>query len=175
MAKPAPIAAAEHASAPTSAAPLPGAIRTSRPSDAAALMALEITCFPEDERFPLRTWRHLLGPAAAHGSAVTQVVPAGDGIGAAISTLYRQGSSVARIYSLAVDPAQRGRGLAKALIEAAAAAARKRGCTAQSLEVRSDNDAATGLYLKFGFVPVETLRHYYARGRHGTRYRRSLG
>ena len=173
MAKPASVTA-ELSSAPPPAAPFPRAIRTSRPADAPALMALEITCFPEDERFPLRTWRHLLGPAAAHGSAVTQVVPAGNGIGAAISTLYRQGSSVARIYSLAVDPAQRGRGLAKALIDAAAKDARKRGCTVQSLEVRSDNAAATGLYLKFGFVAVGTLKHYYATGRHGTRYRRDL-
>ena len=114
------------------------------------------------------------GPAAAHGSALTQVVPAGDGIGAAISTLFRQGATVARIYSIAVDPAQRGRGLAKALLDAASAAAKKRGCTVQSLEVRSDNAAATGLYAKFGFVAVADLKHYYAKGVHGTRYRRSL-
>ncbi len=170
MSKPAHIAIA----AEVPPGPQPGAIRKSRPADAAALMALEITCFPEDERFPLRTWRHLLGPAAMHGSALTQVIPAGDGIGAAISTLYRQGSTVARIYSLAVDPAQRGRGLAKALIDAASKAARQRGCTTQSLEVRSDNAAATGLYVKFGFTAVEDLKHYYAKGVHGTRYRRDL-
>ncbi len=154
--------------------PAPGPIRIATAEDAAALVALEVTCFPPAERFSPRTWWHLLGSAARRGSALTHVVPAGDGIGAAISTLYRRGSAVARIYSLAVDPAQRGRGLAKALMDAAAEAAIARGCTVLSLEVRSDNAAANGLYEKQGFTPVGVLRHYYARGHHATRYRRLL-
>jgi len=67
----------------------------------------------------------------------------------------------AQIQNLAVDPAARGRGVAKALLTAALAEARRRGAAWASLEVRPSNLAARRLYAGLGFVEVGRRPGYY--------------
>ncbi len=69
----------------------------------------------------------------------------------------------AEILTLAVDPAHRRQGVARALIEASAGTAIALGAEAMFLEVAADNQAAIGLYRSAGFEPVGSRKGYYAR------------
>lgn len=66
------------------------------------------------------------------------------------------------IYYLAVDPALRRSGLGRALMAAAEAWLRARGCPKIQLMVRDDNEAALGFYLALGLErqPVVTLGRF---------------
>lgn len=70
----------------------------------------------------------------------------------------------AEILTLAVDPAARRQGLARALTTAAMAAAEAAGAEAMFLEVAADNPAAIGLYQATGFAQVGLRPRYYPRG-----------
>ncbi|WP_244574681.1 GNAT family N-acetyltransferase [Cohaesibacter sp. ES.047] len=85
------------------------------------------------------------------------------------AVLLRLGSSVARIYSLAVEPEARGRGIGAQLIGGAEAIARENGCSSLSLEVRKDNERAISLYQKHGFEREAELVAYYEDGADGVR------
>ena len=69
----------------------------------------------------------------------------------------------AEILTLAVDPPQRRQGIARALLEAAIAAAENAGAEAVFLEVAADNPAAIALYGAVGFTQAGRRRGYYAR------------
>jgi ribosomal protein S18 acetylase RimI-like enzyme len=55
------------------------------------------------------------------------------------------------IHDLAVRPEARGRGVGRALLDAAQQQARLRSCCKMTLEVRDDNHVARRLYRDFGF------------------------
>ena len=76
--------------------------------------------------------------------------------------LCRAVAGEAEILTLAVDPAFRRRGLAAALVEAAALLA-ARGAGELFLEVAADNEAAIALYAGRGFALVGRRPGYYAR------------
>ncbi|MBA4742917.1 MAG: GNAT family N-acetyltransferase, partial [Azoarcus sp.] len=59
------------------------------------------------------------------------------------------------VHDIAVLPAHRRRGLARALLAAAEEAARQRGCCKLTLEVLSNNHAAMAAYAQQGFAPYE--------------------
>jgi GNAT superfamily N-acetyltransferase len=61
------------------------------------------------------------------------------------------------IQNLGVIPGERGRGIAGALLRRAVEGYRDIGCRKVSLEVAASNDAALGLYRKFGFRPYKTV------------------
>jgi len=63
--------------------------------------------------------------------------------------------------AIAVDPAQRGRGLALGLLAHLALLARRQGLTRLRLEVRPENTAALQLYLAQGFRPIGLSLGYY--------------
>jgi ribosomal protein S18 acetylase RimI-like enzyme len=65
---------------------------------------------------------------------------------------------VAYLRGLAVLPAQRGRGVGRALVEAAAAAAAARGARRLTLRVLAPNTAARALYESCGFAVEGVLR-----------------
>lgn len=134
-------------------------IRTARVSDLDALMALEEQGFTSD-RFTSTQVRGLI--TKAQGAAL--VIEAGGRIAGSAFVLWRKGSSVARLYSIAMDPAFRGRGLGRQLMEAAEEAAAAQACTAMSLEVRTDNTAAIALYRKLGYRVTRTLEGYHEDG-----------
>ena len=70
----------------------------------------------------------------------------------------------AEVLTLAVDPAARRRGVARALVTAAAGAAKAAGAEAMFLEVAVDNDGALALYEQAGFVRAGRRPSYYDRG-----------
>ncbi|WP_423140670.1 GNAT family N-acetyltransferase [Parablastomonas sp. CN1-191] len=81
--------------------------------------------------------------------------------------LSRHAADECELLLLAVDPAQRRRGLGDALMHRFAAQARERGAKRLLLEMRAGNPAEA-LYHRHGFVHVGTRPAYY-RGGEGSR------
>jgi ribosomal-protein-alanine N-acetyltransferase len=67
-----------------------------------------------------------------------------------------------RLMDLAVDPAERRRGVARALVGYALRLGYERGATRTLLEVRASNEAARSLYERFGFRRVARRANYYS-------------
>ena len=67
----------------------------------------------------------------------------------------------AQITNVAVGPTHRGKGVGAKLMEELIRAARARGATRMTLEVRPSNEAAVALYKKFGFKDYGRRPHYY--------------
>jgi [ribosomal protein S18]-alanine N-acetyltransferase len=88
--------------------------------------------------------------------------------------LRRRGSPAARLYSLVVDAASRGRGIAGLLLDDAEAIALAAGTAEIRLEVRADNAAARSLYRRSGYLEVDTRRGYYEDGADALRLRKRL-
>jgi [ribosomal protein S18]-alanine N-acetyltransferase len=78
----------------------------------------------------------------------------------------------AEIHSVAVAPAQRGQGLAVALLKRIIQVLRRRGFRTVSLNVRQENKAAVDLYQKLGFQRVRRVNGYYEDGAPALRMRR---
>ena len=57
------------------------------------------------------------------------------------------------VHDLAVLPEHRGRGIGRLLLDEVEKRARQRGCCKLTLEVRTDNGRALGLYERVGFEP----------------------
>jgi len=84
------------------------------------------------------------------------------------------GETLAEIHSIAVKPAQRGRGVAFALLRRVIALLRRRGFETVSLNVRLENEAAIRLYRKLGFQRVRRVNGYYEDGAPAWRMRGTL-
>lgn len=131
-------------------------IRSAVGTDLDALVRLEDACFTTD-RISRRSFRHLL----AHGH-MSCLIAEVDGAPAGYAlVLYRGTTSLARLYSIAVHPDMRGRGLARLLLLAAEDAARAEGCAVLRLEVRPDNASAIALYRAEGYREFAVYQHYY--------------
>ncbi len=146
------------------------AVVAARPVDLDAIIALERRCFTAADHFSRATWRHLLGRAARVGTSLTLVVREGGAVVAAITALLRSTSAAARIYSLAVDPACQGRGLARELFSALVRKLPQR-ITALTLEVREDNAAACALYERLGMSTARRMPGWYPDGGDALQYR----
>ena len=80
----------------------------------------------------------------------------------------------AEIHSIAVAPAQRGGGVAIALLKRILALLRRHGFETVSLDVRLENKAAIMLYRKLGFERVRRVNGYYEDGAPAWRMRRRM-
>jgi ribosomal-protein-alanine N-acetyltransferase len=78
--------------------------------------------------------------------------------------LARLAGDEAEILTLAVMPTARGRGLGRALLQAAINQAQTLGGVTMFLEVGIDNPAALALYSGLGFARVGARKAYYAAG-----------
>lgn len=144
-------------------------LRAANLDDLDALVALEQACFSSD-RFNRRSFRYLLSKARA----ATLVAPGEKGLLGYAMLLFHRGTSLGRLYSLAVAPAARGQGLAKRLLEAAEQRAIEQGCAYLRLEVRSDNQPAQALYRSAGYKPLQVLHDYYEDHQDGLRFEKLL-
>jgi len=134
-------------------------VRRAVPDDLAALIDLENASFASD-RLSARQWRHHL-----HGTrASILVVECNAQLCAAAVLFLRKGSTRARLYSLAVAAALRGRGIAGVLLDACEKDARERGCTHLRLEVRNDNADAQRLYQHRGYRKFASRPGFYEDG-----------
>lgn len=131
-------------------------LRRAELADIDALLQMEQQCFDSD-RLSRRNFHWMIQKAHADlwlACYETEVV-------AYILTLYVRGTSLARIYSLAVSPQYRQQGLAKQLIKTAETAALAAGRSFIRLEVCPDNQQAVTLYQKLGYQPFDVVRDFY--------------
>lgn len=77
--------------------------------------------------------------------------------------LGRTAAGESELLTLATDPAERRRGLARALLSEFHAEAARRGATTALLEVAADNGPARALYDAAGYVEAGRRRRYYQR------------
>ena len=144
-------------------------IRTATSQDLNALIDIENRCFDTDRLSP-RSFRYMLTKA----NAVT-VVDELDGVvrGYAM-VLFNAGTSLARMYSIAVDPDWRGRGMGRELLAAAEQKALDRDCVYMRLEVRKDNPASIALYQSMGYRQFGVYDDYYEDHMEALRFEKEL-
>jgi [ribosomal protein S18]-alanine N-acetyltransferase len=83
--------------------------------------------------------------------------------------LSRAASPRAELISVAVEPEQRGKGIASALLDSTLRRLRRRGIVRFTLTVRVDNESAIRLYQRYGFRKSRVVRGYYEDGADGQR------
>lgn len=131
------------------------------------LVNLENTCFQSDRISP-RSFRYFLTKSQA------EIWVLGSPVVAYGLVLFHRGTSLARIYSLAVNPSERGKGLAKQLMLAMETSALGHKALFIRLEVADDNLGALALYQSMGYEPIRRLHHYYEDGHDGIRLEKRL-
>lgn len=144
-------------------------IRQATPEDIRSLLRLEEECFSVD-RLSQRSFRYLLTKA----NAVTFVDERDGEIAGYAMLLFNAGTSLARLYSIAVSPRFRGRDIGKALVAAAEDAARERDSVYIRLEVRKDNAASIALFEQAGYRRFGEYDDYYEDHMDAYRYERRL-
>ncbi len=144
-------------------------IRIATLDDVPQLLRLEETCF-ETDRLSRRQFRYMLTKA----NAVIFVFEDGDVLLGYVLILFSRGTSMARLYSIAVDPDARGRGVGRALVEAAEEESRERDCAYLRLEIRKDNAASLGLFRTMGYKQFGEFADYYEDHMDAWRFEKSL-
>ena len=153
--------------------PNSGSIRIELASseDWQALSELEKASFSGD-RISARSWRSFLANASA---TITVARDASSRIVGAAVVLERANTCVTRLYSIAIAPHARGRGLSAALLADATQRMRDAGATVMRLETRLDNFAAQHLFERGGFVQRGRKSSYYEDGEDALLYQKPLG
>ena len=144
-------------------------IRRAKPADLDALVALERASFTSDHLSRRQYRRHLHSASAA----VLAAIDATGLLGKAV-VFFRRDSDIARLYSIAVADAARGRGLGEALLATAERTARRHGARRMRLEVRQDNGAAIRLYERRGYRRFGSYAAFYEDGADAWRYEKGL-
>ncbi|WP_455205243.1 peptidase C39 family protein [Kaarinaea lacus] len=131
-------------------------IRAASLEDIDQLIAIENSCFDSD-RISRRGFRHML----TKGNAAILVADVDNVIKGYVLVLFHRGTSLARLYSIAVQKSQRGSGIAKDLVKAAEAAAVERDNITMRLEIRDDNIASIRLFEHMGYLQFGRYLKYY--------------
>ena len=145
-------------------------IRPAHLDDLSALVRLESECFSSD-RLTRRQFRYMLTRARA--ATLLAEEPDGTALGYVL-VLFSRGTSVARLYSIAVATRARGRGIARALVAAAEAAAWEQERAYMRLEIRRDNPASQSLFEGAGYRRFGVLSDYYEDHMEALRYEKAL-
>lgn len=138
--------------------------RPARLSDIAKLVTLEQSAFSVHQ-LGAEAFRRLLG----RDSSLVLVCERGEEFLGHAVVLFRARTTVARLYSIAIVPEERGRGTGRALLLALVNIARERELGALSLEVRTLDEPVRAFYERFGFSFKEALPGYYDDGAEAVR------
>lgn len=133
--------------------------RHATPDDLSQLVYIENTCFKVDRLSP-RSFKRFIKP----GSHELLVLSENQTIKAYALALYRTGTNLARLYSIAVLPENQGKGLAKQLLQSIEKQVQQRYCVFIRLEVNVANQRAIDLYTKLGYTTVGQIAEYYEDG-----------
>jgi ribosomal-protein-alanine N-acetyltransferase len=134
----------------------PVAIGALTPADAQRCAELEAQLFDGDDPWPAAAFNRELASKHNHyvGARVGGLL-----VGyAGISRLGRIPPFEYEVHTIGVDPAYQGRGIGRRLLDELLAFA---GGGAVYLEVRTDNEAAIGLYRSAGFARIGLRKRYY--------------
>ncbi len=129
-------------------------LRAADASDALALARAHATAF--DAPWPPEAFSGLMGTPGVFALAAVDGAPVG-------LILMRAAAGEAEVLTLAVEPAYRRRGVARALLRGALAQAAAMGAEEAFLEVAADNSGALALYRDEGFEQAGHRGGYYRR------------
>lgn len=144
-------------------------IRPAALHDIDALVAIENQCFGSDI-LSRRSFRYLL----TKGHANTVLAEQDGRVCGYAMALFSAGTSMSRLYSLAVDPDYRRRGIGLGLLQAIEQRAQDQDCASMRLEVRRDNGPAQNLFRKTGYKQFGAIADYYEDHMDALRYEKSL-
>jgi ribosomal protein S18 acetylase RimI-like enzyme len=132
-------------------------IRTAVLDDLDQLQQLENSCFTLD-RLSRRQLRYLLTKGKAHLLVAEE---RSRNLLGYVAVLFSKATSMARLYSIAVAPAQQGRGLGGRLLLAAEETAWEHQRAYMRAEVRLDNIASLALFERHGYRRIGRWHDYY--------------
>lgn len=133
--------------------PLEFNVRTMTDADLDQVLAIETVSFPSPW-----TREHFVAELESDHSFPYVAISDGKVVGyVCLMSLFEE----AEILDIAVDPEQRGRGVAGALIQYAMMVASRKEAVSIRLEVRDSNSAAIALYEKLGFARAGVRSRYY--------------
>lgn len=141
--------------------PAPVVVRSGRPDDLDAVVALERDCLGAD------AWGGGLVAPGLAGELPTVVylvagrTGSGRLVGHAVVSVV---DDVAELQRIGVDTAHRRQGVAGLLLDGVLAQAEREGAVRVLLEVREDNAPALAFYARHGFAELARRRRYYADG-----------
>ncbi|WP_369855049.1 peptidase C39 family protein [Candidatus Thalassolituus haligoni] len=144
-------------------------IRPAVEADLAQLVMLENSTFTTDQ-LSRRSFRHFI----RHAHASVLVAEQAGEMAGYVLVLYRRGTWLARVYSLAVALRFRGQRLGQQLMAVAEQTAEQHDCAFVRLEVSVCNTVACQLYKATGFKTIARLPQYYANGDDGVRMEKAL-
>ncbi|SEI38720.1 Ribosomal protein S18 acetylase RimI [Allopseudospirillum japonicum] len=147
-------------------------LRPAQLADIPALFQLEQQSFQTDQ-LSKRQFKWMLTRAKA-ALWVINDVQASEKLAAYVLVLFHRGTSLARVYSLAVHPNYRQAGLGQILMRTAEILARAQACIYLRLEVRADNHAGIRLYERLGYRYFGTYADYYADHTQALRYEKRI-
>jgi ribosomal protein S18 acetylase RimI-like enzyme len=151
-------------------------IRAAESRDLNGLVALERASFPGD-RLTRRQFRYMLARAQATLLVATEPDAPADSplpLLGYVLVLFNRATSVARLYSIAVAEAARGRGVGRALVLAAERATWDAERAYLRLEIRRDNIASQRLFERLGYRRFGVLSDYYDDHMEALRYEKQL-
>src|SRR5680860_650650 len=144
-------------------------LRQAVSDDLDALVALEHHCFSED-RISRRSFRRFLEMPRDRLLLASD----GDTLLGYCLVLMSAATRLARIYSIAVNPGSRGKGIGEKLIQMAETEAADAGRIVMRLEVREDNPGAIALYKRLGYRQFGSYRDYYEDHGNALRFERRI-
>ena len=144
-------------------------IRPATTDDLESLIAIEQECFDSD-RLSRRSFANFIKP----GAHELLVLVEGEKLAGYVLNLYRAGTNLGRMYSIAVVPAARGKGYGERLLQAAETAAQARHCIFMRLEVNVENKAAIHLYERNDYRNIGRITGYYEDGSDAYRMEKRL-
>lgn len=143
-------------------------VRLARSEDLLRIAELEASAFADP-------WSvDLLAFELAHPQAILLVASSGEGAAAGGYAIFRHAAGEAELLRVGVDPAERRRGLARALVAEGLERLCRERVEACFLEVRIDNHGAIALYEELGFERTGHRRGYYRDGTDALIYTRPL-
>lgn len=144
-------------------------IRPAELRDIDALVEIEDRVFNTD-RLSRRSFRYMLTKA----NAVTRLDEEAGRVRGYVMVLFHHGTSLARLYSIAVHPEFQGQGVGSILVEAAEAAALEHDCAYMRLEIRRDNPASIKLFIRNGYRQFGKYEDYYEDHMEALRFEKAL-
>ena len=138
-----------------------------RARDLSRMLEIERACFPEDLAYLRGELYHFL--RAKNATTLIAEDRETRRMAGFVIVSWRKGCKVGYVQTIDVDPAERGNGLGRLLIETAERVMAERGLNQSILQVYLRNNAALVLYLKEGYTIRRVRSKYYLNEYRGAR------
>lgn len=144
-------------------------IRKAEPADISSLVEIENSSFHGDA-LDRRAFRRL----ATRAHALTLVAVENETIAGYVTLLFRKSTSIARLYSIAIDQKFRKKGVARELVTMAEQYALASHAIVMRLEIRTDNTPSLNLFHSLGYHDFGFYAAYYEDGQNAVRLQKHL-